>query len=1550
MLGKKTVQALLTRKASGPQSFEDLLRELLANLTGEPYYLSSSGWQGGIDGIAKGRAIGFEAKRYGETDLDVRSLIGEIDQATRERPDLQLWILATTGDLTAQERRQLEDSAADHGLALLTLAEGDLSVPFHPLAGLCAVEPERVCEVLLDPVWHDPKKDVAFSIDEIRAELETIAAAPEFASFRIGLEKELRELPTWKIFVQRQNQRLKRIILEASKVELGTDFDRDRVIPRTVKAELDRWLGGASTSHEPHLGTILGERFDGKTWVVFDWLVDHLDSLDMPVFFLGSNQGDVPTRLNDLLTSLIEEALGPYKRHATALLERHRRWSAGRTPWCLLILDGLNEYRGSPLPWMRHLSDAFARAEAERRPAAVLCTVRAKAWPEIHKEVGRSVKPQIQTLDVGPFDDVEFVEALRRAGKAHDEISGFPQSAQQLLHRPRFFQLVLDHRHRLGNFEVINEDVLYWLDAGDKLRRERAPAGWTEERFQDVLIDLAPKARHRLSHADVLGSLGAQIDSALSALDDLASEGVLEKKGMKYAVRPDHLRTGMALCLLDRLDDPRATREELRERLRDVLAPHGDDDMAAAWLRRASVFALLLEEQPREEVIDVLVDEWLRSRNRSPDDLEQMKSLGKLLLRPLLRLAPRAWMRSTRHPGLQELSILVFSEFLDREKDLIRDSLRTWCRFVPARGPGFMDDKPDIEQKVQEALQDPGLMESGLQLYGDSGLLNLQNVVLYMESLFPGLLAADDLLAILMVQHIHFYYLSGAAPWVLRRAFADVPREWFEEWTRRAAHHQGSRLREVVHHLLLLAKRADLDDLLLLVEPELTQEEDRSRHFRSLDRAGYDDVRLTPFEDEEKPILFLKRVRSLVIDPDLPPPGNERLAAIRAAWQEMFAGVALQLDRTSSREEHFFRDDLAAIAAWLPEEGAAVVYRQIEDLPRRFREGEHWWVLSIRRHAVLAEEQARDHLRAGAQTSCPDDNGCLAPGYALLTLLPGMTPADAVQAILHHSLDFEWSKFYDFARWLDVEGMRESTLAVLGKEAAPRERVRAYFLLPELGNPPTDDDLFVALRKDIEGDDSQLRSGALGVAVAFEVPGLPPQRLLTLALDKEENQKTFAPRYAAWLLIQGGHFLDRLPPYWRAIAAAVHPAWREPLLQEVESALCSPEGEKEDLASDVTYTLPFRENLKPGRERLSLQEEDRTLYFRQPQSGMGGFEEGASFKQLKEALIGDFQDLHIEKWNRLIREGAVEFRRRREEHRTVWSTEQFPQELVDSLETSRFERWAEVLLRDEQKTWFQWIGLVIPCFRRALRRGHPAAARLWDLVNPLPHRQKPGGIFYLDRGIDWVFHELSRTQADDRIARTFLNELIMDARADRQLFDIALGARCRDQARLMMVLDDLLKSQDFEDRARTAKVLGWVEGSEERLQLLIEGDPSLWVRQIAEQSLKARQRESFARHWLGRFLRQDLTRVQRWGAGQLFLEVVDGSFEAWSYHFVQETALDVRSRGEAVLLLDEARAEVKRRRSDALEKHFLGYKVIDLENGSYPWRRQRSWTEIEERF
>src|SRR5689334_21800387 len=96
MLGDKTVDVLLSLRAAGPRSFEELIGELLGELTGQAYHLSASGRQDGVDGVAATGSIGFQAKRYEDKSLDLSSLIGDLDRAARARPDLELWMLVTT--------------------------------------------------------------------------------------------------------------------------------------------------------------------------------------------------------------------------------------------------------------------------------------------------------------------------------------------------------------------------------------------------------------------------------------------------------------------------------------------------------------------------------------------------------------------------------------------------------------------------------------------------------------------------------------------------------------------------------------------------------------------------------------------------------------------------------------------------------------------------------------------------------------------------------------------------------------------------------------------------------------------------------------------------------------------------------------------------------------------------------------------------------------------------------------------------------------------------------------------------------------------------------------------------------------------------------------------------------------------------------------------------------------------------------------------------------------------------------------------------------------
>jgi Restriction endonuclease len=116
---------LQTLKSSGEGSFEDLVGELLEALTGLRFYAARSGDQGGRDGRASGPAGGyivFECKRYsGDTALKDRDLMGGLAQAHISLPELDVWIIAASRDVTDQNLGGLQAFGKEHGIDIVPL-------------------------------------------------------------------------------------------------------------------------------------------------------------------------------------------------------------------------------------------------------------------------------------------------------------------------------------------------------------------------------------------------------------------------------------------------------------------------------------------------------------------------------------------------------------------------------------------------------------------------------------------------------------------------------------------------------------------------------------------------------------------------------------------------------------------------------------------------------------------------------------------------------------------------------------------------------------------------------------------------------------------------------------------------------------------------------------------------------------------------------------------------------------------------------------------------------------------------------------------------------------------------------------------------------------------------------------------------------------------------------------------------------------------------------------------------------------------------------------
>ena len=557
----QVLEALLRLRPAGDRSFERLVADLLADLTEIPFRLSRAGDQDGVDALSADD-VGLEVKRYEpERKLEERPLLGELDQAAQANPDLQVWILATTQEVPVQLARKLKWKARALGLGLVILDRAAAHpLPVPAIVALAAASPDRSLAALVEEAWWDTKKDAPPPARDVARALDAVRLHQAFETWKARVRREVQGLPIWDRLRREQNLRLKRRIQEHAEEFFGTGFDLDAAVPREVETKISEWYETVERVEKPSVGVVLGERYDGKTWCVYHWLVENLDELRMPVFFFGAKQADgSQPAVKELIVREIADILSVDAQQARRLFERFSCLEAGEGPWGLVILDGLNEYRVDPERPFQHLAHTAAQlTDLNHRPCAVLATTRTQWWQEQQTRIKQSTT----LFEIGPYSDAELRVAL---AKWHEDLSVLEtvqESARPLIRRPRYLQLVLDNRDRLNQFGAVTADVLHYLDAIDKMRDHgymAAGTRWDHQAYSETLSALARSflQESRLcslwQRRDINRIVADLVSDPQAALRDLESEGVLALVEGGYRVSPQRLVTGMGLWLPEAL-------------------------------------------------------------------------------------------------------------------------------------------------------------------------------------------------------------------------------------------------------------------------------------------------------------------------------------------------------------------------------------------------------------------------------------------------------------------------------------------------------------------------------------------------------------------------------------------------------------------------------------------------------------------------------------------------------------------------------------------------------------------------------------------------------------------------------------------------------------------------------------------------------------------------------------------------------------------------------------------------------------------------------------
>ncbi len=567
-------------RPSGEKSFEALVARLLMGVSGTRLRLCQAGTQGGVDALAD-IPFAVEAKRH-KAEVSTRELLGGLADATLHHGDLELWVLAATSAVGAQAAKDLRSLGEERGVATIVL---DTAVsPQLPDTGeiiaLAATDVDTTTEILSDSAWRTGE---APYIDAIRAELTAVREQPSFAAWIARLKETVQELPTWRQFVRRHNAGLRAKIIKDARANFATPYDPAEAIRRDAESDLSKWLDRCTTTDDCPIAVVVGDRYDGKTWLVYRWLVENLNHVALPVFFFSSD--DVKTgngQIDGMIEAQVRRGMGRFAHHAPAAIERQRRAAKERGYiWCMVVLDGANEYVADATPFRTAVATAVPVTGAVKAALIVTCRrgdFEDSAW-------WLENRPYVR-IDLGPFNEREFEDALTRHSLSTQDVERWPEAARSLMRHPRYLGLSLRFWRQLPLF-VVTADVLHFLDISEKVIPRPPGVRLNPEELQTILTSLAEEwlKHERLDLKAVRRRVSEVTDNVGASVQSITSRGILEKQHGLFVLHAPQFEFAMGLLIRDALlkaDEPAFVRE-----LEELLQPHRSDDEKVRWLRAA---------------------------------------------------------------------------------------------------------------------------------------------------------------------------------------------------------------------------------------------------------------------------------------------------------------------------------------------------------------------------------------------------------------------------------------------------------------------------------------------------------------------------------------------------------------------------------------------------------------------------------------------------------------------------------------------------------------------------------------------------------------------------------------------------------------------------------------------------------------------------------------------------------------------------------------------------------------------------------------------------
>jgi len=1546
---------------SGPDGFEGLVAKLLEALTGRRYYLARSGGQAGCD-FSSDRSlcsvIAVECKRYGDnTEFDERRLLGELMQATRSIPDLDLWVLAASRNVSSQLETALTGAARELGIGLEVISAGDGSP--SSLEILCAHAQEAVVRYVQAHVSTEEKDELVRALNDV-AQCPCFAESVErmrrsFSAGVIGYDNWRTEQNNWLISQLSSRSQSRAAFGQL----LNIKEEGVNLVERSAAwSELDAWL--SSWGKTRAWFCLLGEEGDGKTWATASWLAQKVqtDRSFPPTVFLPSYAADCNTP-QALLSATIDRQLGSScEKMWERRLKRWMKTPEPDAPVLLLVLDGINERRRSS--WWRYLLDGLA-AEPWRDRVAVLITCRAIYWKEYFANL-RYLNTRSWTLP--PYDDRELDDALARHGLTRRDIGG---SLMPLIRKPRYFDLMVKHRVRMDQSGDVTPARLVYEDWRDRSER-KTNVDLSDEVFLDLIRDLARRALEKtncIRESEVEAMLPSRVDKART-LEELRTGGILRGKGTSYVADERMLALGFGLLLADKTEKAVGLRgQDPGEAIAHWLEPQADMDIKASICGNAVLHALSTPEYPPDARV-ALLRAWIGSHNPGTEVEESLPAYFPLHPESYFKLAEAVWSDSGDNPWGQELMMRTLLRWggIPRFRSKLKDVFEHWLSLVHPHGfPSQRDTREESISSTSQRIADRVGSEielgeftfAGYSLFGveDDGLLRLGRAALAVVSHLPRRPFLHAIVTGCVAEAVMDYPDKHSLfSWIFASAgeslWTEVEREvqgllaYDHIATKQAAYRllsfegseQAHRLRQALPREQLFA-RSSLD------------ERHKEDPCTSLLPWTQDECEMCARRADLQPSMLVRRLKPFCTDPHLCVPED---LGVRIAL------VAEAIDRKSIRsglwvtaEDRALDEIEPALCAYAPGALAALVLGLTHEVARREGLALRQLAFHLREHQLILDEEARRRLRrAWKQLHCKQgslsDDDRLSEALLFSLVLQGLDQPEQLRHLLRRPNDtLDLLSFQPFFKPVEDWDSVRDTLS------DPVSLRRVLWMISE--HPMRiPEEVCSTLLAFVDHEDTTVRGQVLRILHSTGyAPAIQAIAESTWCWNpghcEEENH------WGSLLLSEHASILT-----YSELCRRVHPKH----LGYVVELRGSNSAELSQYAEDIDRTWEFVGTKVPdvppnlpdvevtGCAKWNVKDLSRVGLHYSRHSGSARFVSrdaswgGVSAVQSKDieeflSLWSDEQDERYEGDLEVVRETMKE----QTESGNHWFAKRFSPCALQEVIRDRpdlLSRWLDPVSAEHPSA--ERYLVLMRSFYEALCEAllHCRPSKGVDLYWRL--RETPCPVSFEDRdtAIQLLDYILFCAPASDEVLGAWRGRL-EKCRTDRELMDIVIMAQAgRGEDWMWSLVEDGIESDVPLIRARSFALLGLVEVDQARAMLDVhrQEQRDTWLGQVIETSMIRLRNNDHAKHWFRRFL-STIDTVDAWRSFRLFLRCVDRRFWCWQERIVNEVPShpQMQSRrlffGENRDRLHNAIEANERERNES----FLGQKVLHGE--MWPW-------------